>query len=79
MPLFRCTKCGCVENTALGHYWMTPDKPECSECHTGKWHNRFPKRSASGYKIEQGGFLWSQEEIDAGQLPSHYKIVGEVP
>ena len=21
MPLFRCTKCGCVENTAISGYW----------------------------------------------------------
>lgn len=21
MPLFKCDTCGCVENTALGHYW----------------------------------------------------------
>lgn len=39
MPLFRCSKCGCVENTALGWYWArtlksTPEqwqKPLCSE------------------------------------------------
>lgn len=42
MSLFVCDKCGCVENTALGRYWMK-DFPDmwskdneglalCSEC-----------------------------------------------
>ena len=42
MSLFVCDKCGCVDNTALGHYW-TKDYPDmwdddvvglalCSEC-----------------------------------------------
>lgn len=47
MGLFICEKCGCVENTALGHYWSRKDfdwynwdeanekfkgKALCSEC-----------------------------------------------
>lgn len=48
MPLFKCSQCGCVENTALGKYWsrVCLDKlpPLCSECATGKWHGKFPKR-----------------------------------
>jgi hypothetical protein len=47
MSLFVCAKCECIENTALGHYWMksrveqfkwTPENeqfkgyPLCSEC-----------------------------------------------
>jgi len=47
MPLFKCEKCGCVENTALSNYWtrdFTTDDPVigqpspmknpalCSEC-----------------------------------------------
>ena len=47
MPLFKCAKCGCVENTALGHYWTRhmvdnydwsdvgeqyKGQPLCSEC-----------------------------------------------
>jgi len=48
MSLFKCEKCGCVENTALCRYWLR-EKGEpalCSECDpTGKmkWHNCFPK------------------------------------
>ena len=46
MPLFKCTKCGCVENTALGYYWSNPKAAQCSECFTGTWHGRFDKELA---------------------------------
>lgn len=46
MPCYVCAKCGCIENTALGHYWGRNNiffkegsiseelkgKPLCSEC-----------------------------------------------
>lgn len=42
MPLFICENCGCIENTALGHYWSRKfvkfkdetmnGKALCSEC-----------------------------------------------
>lgn len=47
MPIFKCAKCGCAENTALGLYWTRhlinnydwsdvgeeyKGKPLCSEC-----------------------------------------------
>lgn len=52
MPLFQCDRCLAVDNTACGgNYWsrlMDADAPTgpvlCCECHTGKWHDRFPKR-----------------------------------
>lgn len=82
MPLFECDQCHCVENTALGNYWMPhayKDGPvQCSECETGKWHGKFDKKPAAGMLIDQSGHLWSQGEIDAGHLPKHYKIVGKV-
>ena len=46
MPLFNCSACGTVENTALGNYWWNrrQHKPVlCSECDTGTWHGQFPK------------------------------------
>ena len=27
MPLFQCQKCGCVDNSACGHYWRA-NRPE---------------------------------------------------
>lgn len=50
MPLFECTKCGAVENTALCNFWLT--RPAiCSECdpEIGQWHGRFPKKSVAVY------------------------------
>jgi len=46
MSLFICSKCGCVENTALCLYWIgNKDKPLCSECDPkiNKWHGIFKK------------------------------------
>lgn len=82
MPLFKCSVCHCVENTALGHYWVPNSEGEpvlCSECHTGEWHGQFDKKSATGWLIDDNGTLWSKKQVDAGLLPKHYKIVGEVP
>jgi len=83
MPLFQCKKCGCVENTALGHYWMPRGLGEpvlCSECGPEqKWHGHFLKRSASGMLIDQNGHLWSKRQVEEGQLPKGYTIQGEVP
>lgn len=64
-------------------------KKLCSECaptrygdgeptEYGKWHGQFPKRPAAGMLIDQDGYLWSQDQVDAGMLPKHYKIVGRV-
>lgn len=56
MPLYECSNCHAVENTALTNFWwdVTHDgKPAlCSECdpQIGKWHGQFPKITAAEYK-----------------------------
>lgn len=48
MPLFNCSHCGAIENTALGAYWYNRAKGRpvlCSECDTGTWHGKFPKET----------------------------------
>jgi hypothetical protein len=65
MPLFQCSQCQCVENTACCNFW--PRKLGklpllCSECdpEIAKWHGRFPKRTveASGYILNHAtGYL----------------------
>jgi hypothetical protein len=56
MPLFICTKCGCVDNTALCRYWelsYNKEKILCSKCDPkiGRWHGAFPRRKPkSGVK-----------------------------
>lgn len=83
MSIFRCSKCGCVENTATSNFWEQRypfgggnPKPElCSECDTeiGKWHGRFEKKSAKGLMLGEDGFLYDRE-----QEVKHTKIVSEV-
>lgn len=56
MPLFVCSNCNGVDNTALAWYWGHEDKPLCAECAPaefgdgeptglGIWHGRFEKRA----------------------------------
>lgn len=76
MPLFRCEKCGCVENTALSDYWMDhlEKKPaQCSECGTGEWHRRFPKKDAreAGYYTD-GKFIYGPDEVDQVKMVWKY-------
>lgn len=42
MSLYQCEECGARENTAVGHF-HGQGKKICSKCHTGKWHNIFPR------------------------------------
>lgn len=55
MSLFRCDKCGAVENTATSGYWFRDrgGPALCAECdpQIGKWHGIFPKQDAdaAGY------------------------------
>jgi hypothetical protein len=53
MPLFNCTSCAAIENTALSKYWTdlyrrdksVPFNPLCSKCdpRIGKWHGNFER------------------------------------
>lgn len=54
MPLFECSACHCVENTAVCNYWsqLVDEKPKiCSECdpEIGKWHGKFQKMHVDEY------------------------------
>lgn len=73
MPLYMCTKCGLVENTALGGFWRQQMEaveagkkhdPLCSACdpEIGAWHGSFPQRSAAGYVQTKGGHLYTIAE-----------------
>ena len=76
MPLFQCTKCSCVENTACCNYWSRKIDKEpliCSECETGTWHGRFEKRDAAGMLVDNEGHLWGESQRE--QMPKHLQIV----
>lgn len=84
MPLFKCMKCHAVENTALCDYAVARHEGRdalCSECATGAWHGRFPKRSAVGMNVASDGFLYSDEAISsetARFLKQKIYVVGKV-
>lgn len=73
MPLFQCSKCGVVENTALaegGYWWEQAEshrekrafEPKCSQCSTGTWHRQFNREPATGMLLASDGFLYSKAE-----------------
>lgn len=84
MPLFRCSQCGCAENTACCNYWADvhylDQAPRCSACDPalGRWHGRFERRSANGLLQDQNGLLWTEDDVSAGRLPEGSRIVGSV-
>ena|ERR1700719_1595565 len=48
MATFRCSSCGCDDDTALCNYWSDRVRdipPVCSACDPkiGKWHRQFPR------------------------------------
>jgi hypothetical protein len=49
VAIFRCSKCGCDDDTALCNYWSArlQELPiVCCVCDPkiGKWHGEFPRR-----------------------------------
>lgn len=85
MPLFRCDKCGCVENTALSNTWINIAKNKdvlCSECSTGKWRGRFQKKSADGYYIDDQRFIYHPDTVDPITMEwkynKNFKMIGRV-
>jgi hypothetical protein len=69
MPLFPCSKCDCIEDTALCHYWsarLRQRSAVCSACDPtiGKWHGEFPKESARGWIKDRNGFLLDKRAIE---------------
>jgi hypothetical protein len=69
MPLFPCSKCNCVEDTALCHYWsarLRQTSAVCSSCDAtiGKWHGEFPKESAQGWVSDRNGFLLDKRAVE---------------
>ena len=58
MPLYECSKCHAVENTALTNFWWKSNgegSPAlCSECdpEIGAWHGRFPKITVDEYRAQ---------------------------
>lgn len=52
MPLFVCSICHCVDNTATSNYWLdvgglhrAKRPPRCAQCdpEIGQWHDKFQR------------------------------------
>jgi hypothetical protein len=69
MPLFPCSKCNCIEDTALCHYWsarMRQTPAVCSACDPtiGKWHGEFARETAEGWINGRNGFLLDKGSVE---------------
>jgi hypothetical protein len=70
MALFPCSRCGCVEDTALCHFWsarLRQMPTVCSACDPaiGKWHGEFPREPARHWTNDERGFLlWNKKEVE---------------
>jgi hypothetical protein len=72
MPLYECSACHGVENTALSNYWMRKAKGLallCSQCDPaiGKWHGQFVKRDVACYEPDGRGFL---KPVEVAETPT---------
>ena len=69
MSFFRCSNCGCVEDTALCNYWAarirdTPTLCSGCDCKIDKWHGQFPRESAENWITDERGFLFRRSEVE---------------
>lgn len=90
MSIFRCSKCGCVENTATSNYWTQRYPMEiggkelkdavilCSQCdpEINQWHGDFPRMAAKGFILCSDGFLYSKEDVASINFDTRSKIQG---
>jgi len=69
MSYFQCDKCGCVEDTALCHYWSARVRQTstlCSACDPtiAKWHGQFPREPARDWISDKRGLLFSKRDVE---------------
>lgn len=70
MSLYRCSGCGCVENTAVSNYvqrvMLKKLPPLCSECdpEIKKWHGRWEKFKPEDQNLVEGpnGYLYDKDD-----------------
>lgn len=73
MGLFKCDKCGVMDNTALAKdYWLAriEKRPlHCSQCgKPGIWHEHFPRLTPEEHGLAKGsdGYWYRPEQISVG-------------
>lgn len=67
MPIFKCSKCGMMENTAPSHYWTRESGSPalCTECdpEIGRWHGFFERRPPGPELVEgPDGFIYHRDD-----------------
>jgi len=84
MSFFSCSKCGCLEDTALCHYWSARVRRLpvlCSACDPtiAKWHGEFARElTGEGWaKDERGALIWNRREIE-DWLGTPIEVIGKV-
>lgn len=83
MSIFRCSKCGYVDNTALtNHYKVLVNgaDPLCSECDPdlAKWHGRFKRMTPEELNVVEGpdGYLYDPKDKYLERLRAAQKKKG---
>ena len=81
MSYFQCSKCGCVEDTALCHYWSAKlwETPVlCSACdpRIAKWHGEFPQESPQNWIKDRHGLVVCRRSDVESWLGRSIEIVG---
>jgi hypothetical protein len=82
MARFACSKCGCVEDSALCHYWsarLRQQRALCSACDPAiaRWHGEFAQESAAHWAKDQHGvLLWSRSEVE-DWIGQPIEVIGE--
>jgi len=89
MPIFKCSKCGVIDNTATSGYWhrymslekgQTPPPPLCSQCdpEIGQWHGRFERNTPGELKVVEGpdGFYYDPEDKYLAKLRAEKRQPG---
>lgn len=79
MPLFECSSCHVVDNTALTHYAIRRAQkkpPLCSQCDPaiGKWHGAFPRQSMEEFVAKHG-----TSEGARVRAAVAYRFQGDIP
>jgi hypothetical protein len=70
MSFFRCSKCDCVEDTALCNYWAARVRETpalCSVCDPkiGRWHGQFRReQAADSWIADERGLLFRRSEVE---------------
>jgi hypothetical protein len=70
MAFFACSKCGCVEDTALCHYWSARVRQLpllCSACdpRIGRWHGQFAQEPARNWVSDEHGLVCSRADVES--------------